>query len=353
MTESASDAEDAIQKVNFPAVSGTNVAAPVDVNNPGPYQTTYTWGSGASRPGSAATPTITITNNAAGHQTSAGTFTLTPDATIPTGGALTVNGVAASSGGTTSTSTSASFPIDVRTNYAEAASPTESGLASSNLVRDRYPFANNACNFTTSDETIVTGSGTTNSGTAGGYCYVYTLTGIDNVGNSVSLKTTVKVIGAATTLVVSAPASVSAGSAFSATVTAVDAYGNTATGYTGTIGFASSDGAAVKPANYTFVGSDNGAHAFTNGFTLQNAGTQSISATDVGTPRSPAARTSRSTRPAPTTSPSCSSRRTRRQAQRSLRRSPCGSSTSSTIRRPRRRTSPSRSRRARETRARR
>ena len=38
------------------------------------------------------------------------------------------------------------------------------------------------------------------------------------------------------------------------TVTAVDAYGNVATGYTGTVHFTSSDGQAVLPANYTFIG---------------------------------------------------------------------------------------------------
>src|SRR5207249_4552480 len=64
-------------------------------------------------------------------------------------------------------------------------------------------------------------------------------------------------------------------------VTAKDASNNTATGYTGTVQFSSSDGAAILPANYTFVGGDAGSHTFSA--TLKTAGTQSITATDTVT----------------------------------------------------------------------
>ena len=66
------------------------------------------------------------------------------------------------------------------------------------------------------------------------------------------------------------------------TVTAKDPFNNIATGYLGTVTFASSDGAAVLPANYTFVGGDGGVKSFSA--TLKTAGTQSITATDIGTP---------------------------------------------------------------------
>ncbi|MCE9608702.1 MAG: Ig-like domain repeat protein [Chthoniobacter sp.] len=69
----------------------------------------------------------------------------------------------------------------------------------------------------------------------------------------------------------------------SVVVTARDAYGNTATGYTGTIHFTSNDGAAVLPADYTFVGGDGGVRAFANGVTLNTAGSRSITATDIAT----------------------------------------------------------------------
>ena len=79
------------------------------------------------------------------------------------------------------------------------------------------------------------------------------------------------------------PSPVTAGTAHSVTVTAVDNYDNVATGYTGTVHFTSSDGQAVLPANYTFVAGDNGTHTFTNGVTLKTAGSQSITATDTVT----------------------------------------------------------------------
>lgn len=49
---------------------------------------------------------------------------------------------------------------------------------------------------------------------------------------------------------------------FNFTVRAVDASANTATTYTGTVHFTSSDGAAVLPADYTFTGGDAGVASF-------------------------------------------------------------------------------------------
>jgi hypothetical protein len=82
----------------------------------------------------------------------------------------------------------------------------------------------------------------------------------------------------ATHFAVSAPSSATAGTAFNLTVTAQDQFNNTATSYTGTTHFTSSDGAATLPANYTFIGGDNGSHIFSA--TLKTAGNQSITATD-------------------------------------------------------------------------
>ncbi len=72
-----------------------------------------------------------------------------------------------------------------------------------------------------------------------------------------------------------------AGASHTFTVIAKDAGGNTATGYTGTVHFTSSDGAANLPANYTFVGADNGSRTFIA--TLNTAGSRSITATDTVT----------------------------------------------------------------------
>ncbi|MCX6879523.1 MAG: autotransporter-associated beta strand repeat-containing protein [Verrucomicrobia bacterium] len=91
------------------------------------------------------------------------------------------------------------------------------------------------------------------------------------------------IAGAATSLTASGfPSPQTAGVPGSVTVTAKDAYNNTATGYTGTIQITSSDGAADLPANYTFVPGDNGVHTFTAAVTLKTQGVQSINATDPG-----------------------------------------------------------------------
>src|SRR5262249_5197888 len=59
------------------------------------------------------------------------------------------------------------------------------------------------------------------------------------------------VVGAAAASLyrLSAPVSTTAGVAFSFTVTALDPFNNTATGYTGSIRFSSTDGQATLPAN--------------------------------------------------------------------------------------------------------
>lgn len=83
----------------------------------------------------------------------------------------------------------------------------------------------------------------------------------------------------ATTLALgSIPATTAAGAAQTVSVTAKDRFGNTATGYTGTVHFTSSDAAATLPANYSFVAGDNGVKTFS--VTFRTTGQQSLFATD-------------------------------------------------------------------------
>ena len=85
--------------------------------------------------------------------------------------------------------------------------------------------------------------------------------------------------GAATQLSVSGLTSpLMAGAAGTVTVTALDAFSNTATGYAGTVHFTSSDGSAVLPADSTLTA---GVGSFS--VTLKTAGTQSVTATDTVT----------------------------------------------------------------------
>ena len=82
----------------------------------------------------------------------------------------------------------------------------------------------------------------------------------------------------ATHLSVSILSTYPAGSTHSAIVKALDASGNTATGYRGTVHFTSTDPAAVLPADYTFGPGDAGVHTFS--VTLKKAGTQAVRARD-------------------------------------------------------------------------
>ena len=98
---------------------------------------------------------------------------------------------------------------------------------------------------------------------------------------------------AATALVISGlPASVTAGDLLSPTVTAIDAFGNPATGYRGTVHFtlggsaqlqaaaALTTSGASTPGDYTFTAGDAGQHTFRDGLVLTNAPQQDFSVTD-------------------------------------------------------------------------
>jgi hypothetical protein len=92
--------------------------------------------------------------------------------------------------------------------------------------------------------------------------------------------------GVANRLVVSSGASQVAGVAFSVAVTAKDAYGNTATSYTGSVHFSSSDSwsGVSLPSDYKFLSGDLGIHTFTNGVTLMTVGSGVwVTATDTVT----------------------------------------------------------------------
>jgi hypothetical protein len=94
----------------------------------------------------------------------------------------------------------------------------------------------------------------------------------------------------ASAFVLTAPAPVTAGTPFDVTVTAVDSFGQTAFGYTGTVSFTSTDATAMfadndgtpLPGNrYTFTATDAGTPTFS--VVLTSAGLQSVTVTDSGT----------------------------------------------------------------------
>jgi hypothetical protein len=130
--------------------------------------------------------------------------------------------------------------------------------------------------FGVADQGVHTFTGTL--GTGGNQ----TLTVTDTTAASINGTAVVLVTsGAATHLAIGAPGTATAGEAFSMTVTALDAFGNIATGYGGTVHFSSSDGAGVLPSDYTFVPGDSGVHSFN--VTLKTSGSQTLTATDTVT----------------------------------------------------------------------
>ena len=178
------DPESGVQSVGFPSPAGFSGGG---ADPASPFTATYTWSSSTAN----GSQTVTATNGVNGSSNTS--FTLTRDVTNPGSASLTVNTVAANTGGSTSVSTSGTFTIGTRNDYNDSSS----GLASSTLVREEAPLATDgsgSCGAFGSATTIV-GSPAQNAaaGISTGTCYRYTLTGVDNVSNSASISTIVKV----------------------------------------------------------------------------------------------------------------------------------------------------------------
>ena len=191
LTNGVTDGESGPASSASAALGGTTGGwshTPSTVSTPsgGPYDSnTFSWNAGST-----STPTEVLTAaDQAGNTTSSATLTFANDSNAPAGGALTVNGTAATGGGSSSYSATGSFPIDVRTDYTETQSGSESGLASSTLTRASATLTANSCGSFGSASTI-TGAPAQSLSTG---CYLYTLAATDNVGNSVSITTIVKV----------------------------------------------------------------------------------------------------------------------------------------------------------------
>src|SRR5207253_2656264 len=103
-----------------------------------------------------------------------------------------------------------------------------------------------------------------------------TISAADPVTGSLAATSPVSVAPAAASHYrVAAPATKTAGESFSITVTALDAFGNVATGYTGTVHFTSSDPLAILPLDSPLT---NGVGTFTA--TLQSVGPRSVTVSD-------------------------------------------------------------------------
>jgi hypothetical protein len=141
--------------------------------------------------------------------------------------------------------------------------------------------------FATTDTQVVPPANTALPG--GSASFPITLKTIQNTTITATDTTTSSITGTtgpisvvsntATHLVLNSPSSASTRATFNFNVNALDAANNLSLGYTGTVKITSSDTNARLPANSTLTG---GAQTFSS--TFETAGSQTITATDIGTP---------------------------------------------------------------------
>jgi hypothetical protein len=110
---------------------------------------------------------------------------------------------------------------------------------------------------------------------------VHSVTVTDTLINQTVTGSVMVTPGPASTFDLIGPAQRTAGQPGSYTVTALDMYGNVATGYRGTVHFTSTDPnpQAILPADYPFTTADNGKHRF-DGVSLVTANLRTLKATD-------------------------------------------------------------------------
>lgn len=270
-------------KVTVPSSATAGVAFSFTVTAQDAYDNTLTGYAGTvsfttsagsfSLPGSSGLTngvgSFSATLNSSGSQT----ITATDGAVSTASGTITVNAAAASH-----FSVSASSPQTAGTSF----SVTVTALDSSNNVATAY--AGTVHITSTDGSAVLPADNSLSSGTrtftvtlktAGTQTITASEVGNSSVnGNSGNINV---VASTASSLTVSAPANATAGTSFSFSVTALDAYGNTATGFSGTVTFSSSDSQKTLPADTTLS-----AGVGTFSATLKTAGTQTISASQVG-----------------------------------------------------------------------
>ncbi len=186
---SLTDTETLPESVTFPTIATSGWTHPAETASAGTgLAPTFDYASSAySFTGAAGTPgSHSVVGRDLAGNTVTTALTFSKDNTAPAGGQLTVNGGVASGGGSTSFSSTGAYAISLRTDYTDAAS----GLDSSDLTESFATLSGNVCG-TYGAATLITGN-PAQSGKATG-CWKYVLTGTDNVGNTVSITTTVKV----------------------------------------------------------------------------------------------------------------------------------------------------------------
>ncbi len=143
---------------------------------------------------------------------------------------------------------------------------------------DAFAGLPGAYTFTTADGGDHVFSVDLKTATVNGEIFSFTVTDAANPAAQATITGFEVVNAAAATFKLALPANIVAGESFVARVTAVDAFGNKAKNYFGTVNLVTSASSASLPDAYTFNSSDVGVHDFF--VTLFTAGDQSITAVD-------------------------------------------------------------------------
>ncbi len=281
---------DAITPTQFQQFSG-EVATFTDTDGepalPTDFTATINWGDGT-------TPTIGSVTQPGGPGTA---YSVAGNHTYTTPGAQTLTVTITTKGSptpeTAQDATSITVQADAATHFAVSAPANATAGTAFNVTVTALDAGDNTVtnytgtvHFTSSDgqailpadAMLTNGVGTFSSTleTAGSQ----TITATDTTTSSITgTSNTVSVSSAAAThFAVSAPASATAGTAFNVTVTALDPFDNTVSGYADAVHFTSSDAQAVLPADAMLT---NGVGTFSS--TLETADSQTITATDTTT----------------------------------------------------------------------
>ena len=170
---------------------------------------------------------------------------------------------------------------------AVAGSPLSFTVVALDALNNEVATYSGTLRFTSTDGQAALPVNSTLAGGQGTFSATFKTVGNQTITATDMVKTTVTGTTSAITVAagpsgfsVTAPAIVIAGTAFSFTVRAIDGSGNPVTDYLGRVQFTSTDGQAVLPSNSPLT---SGTGTATFSVTLKTAGTQTITATDVGT----------------------------------------------------------------------
>jgi len=170
---------------------------------------------------------------------------------------------------------------------AVAGSPLSFTVVALDALNTEVATYSGTVRFTSTDGQAALPVNSTLVGGQGTFSATFKTVGSQSITATDMVKTTIT--GATTSITVAAgpsgfsvtaPAIVVAGKAFSLTVTAIDGSGNPVTDYPGRVQFTSTDGQAVLPSNSPLT---SGTGTATFSVTLNTAGNQTITATDVVT----------------------------------------------------------------------